>query len=94
MANELRVVFDANVLISAALLPHSIPRQAFDLASSKSRILISEATLIELSDVLMRPKFDRYVSAELRSNFLTALVREADLVDVSESITECRNPKD
>ena len=59
MANEPRAVFDANVIISALLLPHSVPRQSFDRALSHGSILISDATLIELNSVLARPKFDR-----------------------------------
>jgi hypothetical protein len=45
MKNELRAVVDANVLISAELLPRSIPRQAVDLTVQDGRILFSEATL-------------------------------------------------
>jgi predicted nucleic acid-binding protein len=62
MTNESRVVIDTSVLVSAVLLPRSRPRQAVDLASQRGRLLFSEATFMELDDVLRRPKFDRYVS--------------------------------
>lgn len=77
MAIELRVVFDANVIISAALLPRSVPRAAFDQAHNLGHILISEATLREVHDVLARAKFDRYLSKHERAEFLAALVRDA-----------------
>lgn len=69
MTNEPRVVIDANVLVSAALMPQSAPRQAVDLASQKGRLLFSEATFIEIDDVLRRSKFDRYVSEQIRLEF-------------------------
>lgn len=94
MANELRVVVDTNVCISAVLLPSSIPRQAFDLAIQRGRLLISTATVAELDEVLRRPRFDRYLREDERLEFLAALVAEAELVEISTSITACRDPKD
>ena len=60
MASELRIAIDTGVAISAALLPRSVPRQAFDLAVAHGRLLLSEATTIELDDVFRRPKFNKY----------------------------------
>jgi uncharacterized protein len=94
MASEPRVVFDANVLVSALLVAQSVPRQAFDRASSAGRILISAATLLELHSVLARPKFDRYITAEYRKEFLSALVRDSVLVEITEQISQCRDPND
>ena len=94
MANDARVVFDTNVLISALLLSRSKPRQAVDAAFLAGKVLLSEATLLELHEVLSRPKFDKYISSQGRSEFLTALVRDAELVTVTASITDCRDPKD
>ncbi|HET6423564.1 MAG TPA: putative toxin-antitoxin system toxin component, PIN family [Planctomycetaceae bacterium] len=94
MANELRVVIDTNVCISAVLLPRSVPRQAFDLAVQSGRLLVSAATVAELDEVLRRPKFDRYLLEEERLEFLAALVAEADWMEISTAITACRDPKD
>lgn len=55
---------------------------------------MSEATIAELDEVLRRPKFNKYVPEEKRLEFLAALVREAAVVEASEVITECRDPKD
>ncbi|MBW3542018.1 MAG: putative toxin-antitoxin system toxin component, PIN family [Planctomycetes bacterium] len=92
--NDPRVILDTNVGVSAALLPSSVPRQAFDKAASSGTLLISTATIAELGEVLSRAKFDRYVSKEKRLEFLAALVREAEVVDVTEAIAECRDPAD
>jgi uncharacterized protein len=94
MASDVRVVIDTGVLVSAALLPRSVPRQAFDRAVSRGTLLISEFTLGELEDVLRRPKFSRYVSEEHRLELLEALVRESELVEITASISDCRDPRD
>ncbi len=89
-----RFVFDTNVMLSALLFEQSVPRRAFDTALDHGRILLSAATLTELTLVLGRPKFDRYVHAEERERFLVALVREASLVEPGEEIHACRDPDD
>jgi putative PIN family toxin of toxin-antitoxin system len=94
VASELRIVVDTGVAISAALLPRSVPRQAVDMAVSRGRLLVSEATTLELDDVFRRPKFDKYVRQEKRLEFLAALVRDAELVEITETIQACRDPKD
>ena len=90
----MRTVIDTNVVVSAALLPRSLPRRAFDAAAMRGRLLLSDETLGELHDVLRRPKFDQYLSEELRLEFLAALVREAEVVEVVDEVTVCRDPKD
>jgi putative PIN family toxin of toxin-antitoxin system len=90
----LRVVFDANVIVSAALLADSAPRRAFDKALDEGRILISAAVLLELAEVLGRRKFDKYLLEEERIRFLMALLREAELIEIGEQVTDCRDPKD
>jgi putative PIN family toxin of toxin-antitoxin system len=94
MASEFRIVFDTNVAISAMLLPRSIPRQAFDAAAGRGQLLVSEETIAELEEVLRRPKFDKYVREEKRLEFLAALVRDAEVIEVTDVVRECRDPKD
>jgi len=90
----LRVVFDANVIVSAALLADSAPRRAFDRALDDGRILVSAAVLLELAEVLGRRKFDKYLLEEERMRFLVAFLREAELIEINEQVTDCRDPKD
>ncbi len=94
MTADLRVVFDTNVVISAMLLPRSVPRQAMDRAMREGRPLISAATTAELDAVIHLSKFDQYLSEEERTEFLTTLVNEAQLVNVAETVTDCRDPRD
>jgi putative PIN family toxin of toxin-antitoxin system len=56
--------------------------------------LVSHETTAELDEVLRRPKFERYVSEQRRLEFLAALLREAEVVEVVDMVTDCRDPKD
>jgi len=90
----LRCVFDTNVVVSAALMSDSIPRTAFDKAVDGGTILISVPVLLELAEALSRSKLDKYVLVEERMRFLVALLKEADMVEVADTITDCRDEKD
>ena len=94
MPTDQYFVFDTNVIVSALLLKQSVSRQAFDKAFRQGKLLLSLATINELNEVLKREKFNKYVHESERIRFLTALVREAILVEVNETVTECRDPKD
>ena len=50
--------------------------------------------MTELSRVLARDKFDRYISREERDEFLESLIRESDLIEIAESVQACRDPED
>ena len=92
--SEHRIVIDTGVAVSAVLLPGSVPRRAFDAAAARGKLLVSEATVAELDEVLRRPKFNKYISEEKRLEFLAALVLEAEEVEITESVTACRDAKD
>lgn len=94
MTSNERFVLDTNVIVSAVLLPRSVPRQAFDLAFIRGTVLVSESILDELDNVLRRPRFERYVSEDERLQFLTNFIRDATVAEVIEVITDCRDPKD
>jgi len=88
-----RVVFDTNVIVSALMLLGSPPRRSFDAARQRGQLLVSEATLEELDDVLRRPKLAGYVSEDQRLEFLAAYIRDAEDVVVTIRLRECRDPQ-
>ncbi len=90
----MRCVFDTNVLVSALLLPDSKPRKSLDLALNKGKVLISFATLAELSEVLGRRQFHRYFGEEDIRIFVAALTRRAQWTDITVTIKACRDPRD
>ena len=87
-------VFDTNVIVSALLLNDSVPGRAFVPALNHGTILVSGALMGELSRVLSRDRFDRYLSREERDEFLESLIEESDLIEITELVQACRDPED
>jgi predicted nucleic acid-binding protein len=56
-----RLIVDTNTLISRLLLPDSLPGLAARRAVDQGILLVSDDTLDELTTVLGREKFDRYM---------------------------------
>ena len=87
-------VADTNVLVSRLLTPDSIAAQAIDRALAHGILLVSEATLNDLIEVLGRPKFDPYITHEDRQRFIALLGGVSRIVPITRHIQACRNPKD
>lgn len=90
MRSNPRCVFDTNVLVSALLFDTSKPAQAFFTALRNGEVLLSADVISEVSEVLGREKFRRYVTEEERERFLRTLLLGAKLVEIEA----CRDPKD
>lgn len=90
----MRYVFDTNVIISALLFENSKPAQALRYALANGEVLLSLDLLEELNEVLGRERFNRYLTSEEREEFLEALIERAVLVEITENVQECRDPKD
>ncbi len=90
----MKVVLDCNVLISALLNEDSSSGQALLKAKKDGVILISIFTLTELLNVVMRSKFDRYASKELRIEFIREYESLAVMVQVTHRVNICRDPDD
>lgn len=87
-------MFDTNVLVSALLFDTSKPAQAFFVVLRGGEVLVSADVVAELSEVLGREKFRRYVSQEDLERFLWSLLREATLIEIREKVEACRDPRD
>ena len=92
MNSARRIVIDTGVLVSAAIRPDSVPALAVEKALLQFDLCVSEETLAELQDVLMRPKFDRYVMPAIRLEFLQGFRQRTVLIVVT--VTDCFDPKD
>jgi putative PIN family toxin of toxin-antitoxin system len=88
-----RYVLDTNTIISALLIPSSVPRQAVDKAFETGHVLVSDVSIAELTDVIKRPRFNRYIREEERLQFLALFINTTTPVPISETITDCRDPK-
>jgi len=90
----MRVVIDTNVLIGAFLFRNSKSRRAYDFALERGKVLLSFPTFDELTDVLYREKFDKYITDEERSQLIEEYINIAELTLIDTTITDCRDPKD
>jgi uncharacterized protein len=87
-------IFDTNCLISAHLLPASVNREAFNKAMKTGMLVYSEETMAEWVEVFTRSKFDKYISLEDRLNVIAVFETRAQLINITEQIIACRDPKD
>lgn len=87
-------VLDTNTLVSSSLFRNSIPREAEKKATRTGKIVASIATYDEFVEVFLRSKFDKYISIETRLAILSEFKRLALFIEISETITDCRDPKD
>jgi uncharacterized protein len=89
----MRVVVDTNVFISAVLKDRSPPAEAVRLAAARDLLLKSNATEQELDITLARPRLAPLVPQRFRL-WLDDVLAAAELVQISEQIAACRDPKD
>ena len=89
-----RVVVDTNVFVSRLLRFDSVPGRAAEKAIHSDVVLVSPATMSELTQVLAEAKFDRYVTIEQRIQFIRLIAAAAEFVPIIHPIRECRDPKD
>lgn len=94
MTEQARWVVDTSALISRLLAPRGMAAQAVDRALNSGILLLSDATLQELVQVLWRPKFDAYLSASDRRYFLGLLASVTRKVPITRQFQQCRDPKD
>lgn len=86
-------VIDTNTLVSAFIFRYSIPRKAFERAVRKGNVFASLETYNEFTE-LLRPKFDKHISSEEKLLALKEFRELPIFSEISETITECRDPKD
>jgi uncharacterized protein len=87
-------VIDTNVFVSAFLNRGSTAAQAVDQALDFATVLTSRQAFAELAEVTQRPKFARRLLPDARLALLAAYSDAFEPVDVSQGVTDCRDPKD
>lgn len=96
-AEPLRVVVDTKVWISAALSKTGAPAQLVRYVLAHGIPVFTRRTFDELQSRLWKPKFDRYLSMELRKNLLHDASAAAFWADVPPTVraqTYSRDPDD
>ena len=87
-------VLDTNVLVSALIRKNSLPFQVIKIAEKQGIILYSQDTLLEITQVLNRKKFDKYLTLEERQKFIIKFINSSKYVNIQEKISICRDEKD
>jgi putative PIN family toxin of toxin-antitoxin system len=89
----MRVVVDTNIFVSAALKQRSLPNLSLYQVSQRCVLLKSVVTEAQFFEVIARPYLAPLIAQETR-DWLTRLMRSAELVSITERVTVCRDPTD
>lgn len=94
--NNKKIVIDTNVLISAILFPNSLIAQSVYKAMAYWEIYASQSTVNEFLEVISRSKFDKYFlnRPSGREIFTENFVKAITIIEPTEHITDCKDPKD
>ena len=76
------------------LLAGSVNDEALDRAFEIGKVVVSIDSFTELTEVLFRKKFDKYLTDERRLQLIQKLERDTVKIDISVSVDACRDPKD
>jgi len=88
------LIFDSNIWVSYTLMPESRLATTVDQILEIDLYAMSDSTFAEISNVLMREKFDEYFSLSKRQNVLGKIASAAEWFTPAETIVNCRDPKD
>ena len=91
---SLKLVIDTNIFISAALSSAGAPASLVRAVLAHHQLVFSQPTFDELRTRLYRPKFDRYISLELRERLLHDLNASSHWVAIGEPGLYCRDRDD
>lgn len=89
-----RVVVDTNVWISASLSPGGAPARLVRCVLARGIPVFSASTFAELEQRLWKPKFDRYLSVDLRRRILHDLNAAVHWIEVPPNIAEHTHSRD
>lgn len=87
-------VFDTNTLLSALMNEDSVPGTALKKGRQTGTLLISAEIASEYFAVFSRPKFEKYVSLEIRLAFIENIIANSISVEPKGKFNVCRDPKD
>ena len=89
----MNIVLDTNIWISF-LIGQILDEMEEQFLENEIHILTSNVQLYEVRDVIARPKFAKYFNDSERAQLEEFLIKTAYLIDPTEKIELCRDPKD
>ena len=93
-AHKLRVIFDTNVYVSAAIFRENRISNVLADTMNHCEVVTSSETWGELSEVLFRPKFDKFLSLDARRGLIELWSAYVLRVPIENAVFDCRDPKD
>lgn len=92
--HRFKAVLDTNIWISAALSQSGPPAHVVRRVLQDGLPVFSDATFRELEIRLWKPKFDRYLSMDLRRTLLTSASGAAYWVDIPDALAQQKYSRD
>lgn len=90
----MRVLIDTNVWLSS-LLSRSVNQKVEKIISNPEITLLTSPELMaELTEVMARPKFEKYFSKDLADKVLALIIDRADNITIQSQLELCRDPND
>ncbi len=90
---EPRVVIDTNIWVSFLIGKELSGLDNF-IIDNRIQMLLSDELLEEMSEVLHRPRFQRYFTLDVINEFVALLIGKVEIVEITETFDACRDPKD
>jgi len=88
-----RVIIDTNLWISF-LLTNDFSKLDKIFSDKRITLLFSQALLDEFLEVAQRPRFKKYFELTDLEELLLQITVQAEFIEVTSVIQECRDPKD
>jgi putative PIN family toxin of toxin-antitoxin system len=90
----LRVVIDTNLLVRGLLKGKTAVPLIEALKNNRFTLILSSPLVAELVEVLGRDKFKKYFSSSEIKELLDILDIQGEMINATEAINACRDPKD
>lgn len=88
------IILDTNIYVSYILFRKSSLGLDVIQILQNHQYAFSDKTIHELTEVVMQSKFDRYITQQVRLNLLKGIAKDAEWFTPTETIRDCRDPKD
>jgi len=86
-----RVVFDTNIWVSFLIGKVLSGLEDF-IVDDRIQLLLSEELFEEMTDVLNRPKFERYFTIDVVNELVSLMLGKFEIVEIKETFDVCRDP--
>lgn len=91
---KIRVVVDTNIFISAFLGSKNARFLLKEIVNDEYILIMSSEQLLEIKEVLHRPKFEKYISKQEVDELIELISLKAIMPVIYDKITDCRDKKD